>query len=392
MYRRESSVIETTVPQRRRTPSFSSSLLDAIYRSIDESTNGDEATLCNYRETKTTLVKKQNNASLEEERKVSSLRRAIMIENWVEKQSSHGSALHFNSTSSSSDSSSGGIFSSSEAESSYKEKSRRSTPAKLDKSIQFEPRNFDNSNNNQQKAKREGGGFTKTKLKALKIYGELKKVKQPISPGGRITNFLNSIFNANAKKVKMCSVGVSDDVSFERKSKSTCSSATSFSRSCLSRTPSSRGNKYSNGKKMSVKFCPVSVIVDEDCRPCGNKCIYEDDPSLMPTSTVQKSAKSSSRKEELKNFVKEKESGVSNKARDYLRSYQRRGTGKLNLRGFFDDYEDDKEEDDDALSYSSSDLFELDHLIGIGRYIEELPVYETTSLKTNQAIANGFIL
>ncbi|XWS70070.1 hypothetical protein CRYUN_Cryun03dG0017400 [Craigia yunnanensis] len=387
MYRRESSVIETTVPQRRRTPSFSSSLLDAIYRSIDESTNGDEATLCHYRETKTALVKKQNNASLEEERKVSSLRRAIMIENWVEKQSSHGSAVHFNSTSSSSDSSSGGVFSSSEAESSYKEKSRRSTPDKLHMSMQFEPRNFDNSNNNQQKAKREGGGFTKTKLKALKLYGELKKVNQPISPGGRITNFLNSIFNANAKKVKMCSVGVSDDVSFERKSKSTCSSATSFSRSCLSKTPSSRGNKYSKSKKRSVKFCPVSVIVDEDCRPCGHKCIYEDDPSLMATSTVQRSAKSSSRKEELKNFVKEKESGVSNKARDYPRSYQRRDTGKLDLRGFIDDYEDD-----DALSYSSSDLFELDHLIGIGRYREELPVYETTSLKTNQAIANGFIL
>ncbi|XVE97924.1 hypothetical protein REPUB_Repub03eG0060900 [Reevesia pubescens] len=384
MYRRESSVIETTVPHRRRTPSFSSSLLDAIYRSIDESTNGDEPTLCHYRETKTTLVKKQNNASLKDERKVSSLRRAIMIEDWVENQSSNGSAMHFKSTSSSSDSSSGGIFSSSEAESSYKEKSRRSTPAKLDKSMQFEPNNFDN--NNQQKVKPEGGGFTKTKLKALKIYGELKKVKQPISPGARITNFLNSIFNANPKKVKMCSVGVSEDVSFERKSKSTCSSATSFSRSCLSKTPSSRGNKYCNGNKRSVKFCPVSVIVDEDCRPCGHKCIYEDDPSLMPTSTVQKNVKSSSRKEELKNFVKKKESGVGNKARDY----QRRGTGKLDLRSFVDDFDDD--EDDDALSYSSSDLFELDHPIGIGRYREELPVYETTSLKTNQAIANGFIL
>ncbi|XP_022756429.1 protein BIG GRAIN 1-like B [Durio zibethinus] len=385
MYRRESSVTETRVPQ-RRTPSFSSSLLDAIYRSIDESSNGDEATLYHYRETKTNLVKEQNNASLEEERKVSSLRRATMIENWVQKQSCRGLAVHFNSTSSSSDSSSGGIFSSSEAESSYTEKSRRSKPAKLDKSMQSKTRNFDNSNNN---GKREGGGFTKTKLKALKIYGELKKVKQPISPGSRITNFFNSIFNANAKKLKMCSVEVSDDVSFERKSKSTCSSATSSSRSCLSKTPSSRGNKYSNGKKMSVKFCPVSVIVDEDCRPCGHKCIYEDDPSLMPTSTARKSAKSSSRKEELKNFVKEKDSGVSNKARDYLRSYQRKATGKLDLRGFIDDYEDN---DDDALSYSSSDLFELDHLVGIGRYREELPVYETTSLKTNQAIANGFIL
>nr|KJB65264.1 hypothetical protein B456_010G086600 [Gossypium raimondii] len=299
MYRRESSVIDTTVHQRRRTPSFSSTLLDAIYRSIDES---NEPTLCHYRETKTT--KKQRSGS--------SLRRAIMIEDWVEKQSNQDSASHFNSTSTSSDSSNGAIFSSSEAESSYKQKSRRSKPDKKD---------------NQEKAKREegGGGFNKTKLKALKIYGELKKVKQPISPGGRITNFINSIFNANAKKVKMCSNGVSKDVNFLRKSKSSASSPTSFSRSCLSKTPSSRGS--------------------------------------------------------------------TSKASDYLRSYQRRGIGKLDLRGFIEDYDDEEDDDDDdGLSCSSSDLFELDHLIGIGRYREELPVYETTRLKTNQAIVNGFIV
>ncbi|KAL1164744.1 hypothetical protein V6Z11_A06G088100 [Gossypium hirsutum] len=331
MYRRESSVIDTTVPQRRRTPSFSSTLLDAIYRSIDES---NEPTLCNYRETKTT--KKQRSGS--------SLRRAIMIEDWVEKQSNQDSASHFNSTSTSSDSSNGAIFSSSEAESSYKQKSRRSKPDKKD---------------NQEKAKREGGGggFNKTKLKALKIYGELKKVKQPISPGGRITNFINSIFNANAKKVKMCSNGVSEDVNFLRKSKSSASSPTSFSRSCLSKTPSSRGNnnnKYSNGNK-------------------------SDDPRLMSTSTVQKTVKESA--------------GSTSKASDYLRSYQRRGIGKLDLRGFIEDYDDEEDDDDDdGLSCSSSDLFELDHLIGIGRYREELPVYETTRLKTNQAIVNGFIV
>ncbi|KAH1057009.1 hypothetical protein J1N35_035074 [Gossypium stocksii] len=356
MYRRESSVIDTTVPQRRRTPSFSSTLLDAIYRSIDES---NEPTLCHYRETKTT--KKQRSGS--------SLRRAIMIEDWVDKQSNQDSASHFNSTSTSSESSNGAIFSSSEAESSYKQKSRRSKPDKKD---------------NQEKAKSEGGGggFNKTKLKALKIYGELKKVKQPISPGGRITNFINSIFNANAKKVKMCSNGVSEDVNFLRKSKSSASSPTSFSRSCLSKTPSSRGNnnnKYSNGNKRSVKFCPVTVILNEDSSPCGHKNIYSDDPRLMSTSTVQKTVKESA--------------GSTSKASDYLRSYQRRGIGKLDLRGFIEDYDDEEDDDDDdGLSCSSSDLFELDHLIGIGRYREELPVYETTRLKTNQAIVNGFLV
>ena len=64
----------------------------------------------------------------------------------------------------------------------------------------------------------------------------------------------------------------------------------------------------------------------------------------------------------------------------------------------FDDvmhYEDEEEEDDDDVaSCASSDLFELDNLsaIGIERYREELPVYETTHFNTNRAIANGFIL
>ncbi|BAU02164.1 hypothetical protein VIGAN_11161000 [Vigna angularis var. angularis] len=48
----------------------------------------------------------------------------------------------------------------------------------------------------------------------------------------------------------------------------------------------------------------------------------------------------------------------------------------------------------DAANYSSSDLFELDHLsvMGNNRYREELPVYETTHVNTNRAIANGLIM
>ncbi|KAL4285225.1 hypothetical protein GQ457_16G002570 [Hibiscus cannabinus] len=312
----------------RRTPSFSSTLLDAVYRSIDDSGNRNEPALCHYWEnTSAYPVKKQSSGSVD---KASSLKRAIMIEKRVEKQRNYGSAVRFNSASSSSDSSNG-------AESSYKKELRRSKPVKFDK-----PKNKE-----QGKAKPEsGGGFTKTKLKALEIYGELKKVKQPISPGGRITTFLNSIFSANAKKVKMCSNGVPGDANFHRKSRSTASSPTAFSRSCLSKTPSS-----SNGNKRSVKFCPISVIVDEDCRPCGHKCIYEEHPRLISTSTVENNLKFSSKNEE-----------------------------------------DGEEDDDDVLSCSSSDLFELDHLIGIGRYREELPVYETTRLKNNKAIVNGFML
>jgi|UniRef100_A0A2N9IXA1 hypothetical protein len=364
MYSRERSPREDTFPQRKRTPSFSSSLLDSIYRSIDES-NPNQA---HFNET--TMFKKQSNSGtkranwvVEEEKEVLNLRRAVMIEDWMEKQSIHSSVL-LNSGSSSSESSSGAVFSSSETESSYKHKVKPKLQSSK-KQMNLDYR----SSEKQSKPKIIEGGFTKTKSRALKIYGELKKVKQPISPGGRIASFLNSIFNSdNVKKAKMCYVGAVKDVNLEPKSKSTCSSASSFSRSCLSKNPASRG-KLSNGIKRSVRFYPVSVIVDEDSRPCGHKCIYEEDPSLMPIPTLRKIAKTRSVKE---------------------------GKSAFHLRGFHenervvDDGDDD--DDDDAESYSSSDLFELDHLVGIGRYREELPVYETTSLVRNQAIANGLIL
>ncbi|XP_044472378.1 protein BIG GRAIN 1-like B [Mangifera indica] len=356
---------------RRRAPSFSSSLLDAIYRSIDDSNNGSCEELSFGREKPG--FKKQRNytavkhgGSFDQEFKVS---RAIMIDNWMEKH------LNNSSSSSSDSSSNGGLFSSSEPESSScKEKSRRSKPGKNSiKCIPFEKGKQEN-NHPQQSPKREGGGFTKTKLRALKIYGELKKVKQPISPGGRISNFLNSIFSGNAKKVNVCTVKAMEDVNFDRKSKSTSSSA---SRSCLSKTASSTRGKYSSsngGIKRSVRFCPVSVIVDEDCRPCGHKCIYEDDPSLTPPSNAhQQILKNCSLQKDLKKKKKKKKKGVN----------------EFVSGGFMD--EDEDEDDEDALSCSSSDLFELNDLIGIGRYREELPVYETTDLKTNQAIANGFI-
>ncbi|KAJ6923178.1 hypothetical protein NC652_016737 [Populus alba x Populus x berolinensis] len=247
MYKKERSSRESTFHPRRRTPSFSSTLLDSIYRSIDES-NGEEQHVLGIKKQSCNSVSttRRDTSFLEGEKEVSTtLRRAVRTESWMEKKSTRGS-MQYNSTSSSSDSSSaggggsgGGVFSSSENESSVRGNS--SSCQQRTKPLSDKPH---------QKPKCEGGGFHKTKLRALKIYGELKKVKQPISPGGRIASFLNSIFNSAsaAKKVKMCSIGAMDDVSFERKSKSACSSATSFSRSCLSKTPPPRG-KTSNGTK-----------------------------------------------------------------------------------------------------------------------------------------------
>ncbi|XP_059634776.1 protein BIG GRAIN 1-like B [Cornus florida] len=378
--------------QRRKTPSFSSTLLDAIYRSIDESNGEDELVQAELfvgrerkKQSKTSF--KRNNAS-EDEEEIASFRRAIMIEKWMENHSD-GTRISIlnNSASSSSESSCGGVFSSSETESTHRDRSKPSVftvqrPKQIRTAVSEKATQFE------QTPKREGR-FMRTNLKALKIYGDLKKVRPPISPGGRITNFLNSLFNS--KNAKNANREALENLSSMRKSRSvkesttsTCSSASSFSRSCLSKAPFSRGKSPGNGMKRSVRFFPVSVIVDEDCRPCGHKSIYEDDPSLMPIPIVRKIAEAATLRKELKNkFMEEKDSASYN-----LRDYKEKRMNAFELRDFQDEEDDD--DDDDVESDSSSDLFELENIgaIGMGTYREELPVYGTTDPKKNHAIAN----
>ncbi|KAJ4950777.1 hypothetical protein NE237_027609 [Protea cynaroides] len=411
--------------QSKANPSFSSTLLDVIYRSIDEGDDAGEEEVVLYRET---MRKKQSSnlrgSSVLPEEEMANLRRACLIEKWMEKKVSEKvvvrrksstpdfdfnppklrndrNCLLFHSTSSSSESSCGGGFSSSEAESVYGTRSRSSglkpirtaVPVRSEKPPCYEEKQRKCKDSEPQQKPKHESGFTKTKSRALKIYGDLKKAKQPISPGGRLAGFLNSLFTAgNPKKAKISSSSVAsgDD---ERKSKSaqasTCSSASSFSRSCLSKTPSSRG-KLINGMKRSVRFYPVSVIVDEDCRPCGHKSLYEDDPNLMAVAAVGKIGEPPLHDKELQFHLMEKNRRVEEAARDLLKNYQKKCD--FDMRNLHD--KDDDDDDDDAASYSSSDLFELDNLaaIGIERYHEELPVYETTHLNTNRAIANGLIL
>jgi len=100
-------------------------------------------------------------------------------------------------------------------------------------------------------------------------------------------------------------------------------------------------------------------------------------------------------KNEEEEKIVDKSRRVEGAAREFLKGYHRsqNKSNLINLRDFPNVVEDDDTDDDDAASYSSSDLFELDHLsvMGNNRYREELPVYETTHVTTNRAIANGLI-
>ncbi|XP_015083886.1 protein BIG GRAIN 1-like B [Solanum pennellii] len=374
-----------------KNPSFSSSLLDEIYRSIDGYDQRREDFKSETRKQSNIGVKPKgvvniyNKKKSVEDEEMASFRRACLIEKWMEKKvkdktrrgpcneldSINYDSLFFSSTSS--ESNSGTLSaSSSEPDSFYSSSSSSSTTcfaASKTRSIRrasVSPRrgtklySFDNQQ--LQANKNEEANFIKSKSTALKMYNNLKKVKQPISPGGRLTNFLTSIFNNKSKNLKDPNRGDSHEVE-ERSSKSS-SICSSFSRSCLSKTPP----KFSQTTvKRTVRFNPVSVIVDEDCRPCGHKSIDDHDSDNLRQPKSQGNAEKNRKFEVTK---------VDSYKNDYIV-----------------DYADEEEDDDDAASCSSSDLFEIDHLAFFGnkRFCDELPVYETTHVDTNRGIASGFI-
>ncbi|XP_057475182.1 protein BIG GRAIN 1-like A [Actinidia eriantha] len=376
-------------------PSFSSTLLDEIYRSIDANKERCDDSKVFYKDG---IAKKQSNSGGVKAKKASSsvededtvrIRCSSLIGDKVRRQSLpefgtnlqyREDPLFFSSSSSSSDSSFGG-FSSSDTEFSCKEKSRtpcftstRPKPEKSGKASRYEQSVhplFDEFTQRKNKEDlKDEDGLVKSKLGALKIYNNLKKVKQPISPGGKLARFLNSLFtNGHTKQTKKKSIptnGGYEDFCVERKSKSsqasTCSSVSSYSRSCLTKNPLNSKEIPNNGVKRTVRFLPVSVIVDEDCRPCGHKSIYQDNLAKFGSQTNEEV-------KDLKVFVE-----------------------KSRKIDFMDRNEND--EYDDSASDSSSDLFELDHLAFTGnhsRYCEDLPVYETTRLDMNRAIASGLV-
>ncbi|KAH7522065.1 hypothetical protein FEM48_Zijuj07G0098200 [Ziziphus jujuba var. spinosa] len=176
---------------------------------------------------------------------------------------------------------------------------------------------------------------TRTKLDKILKSGGVKiysKVKQP-------THFLNSLFTSKKSKSSSSAHAVQ---------LSTCSSATSYPRSCLSKnsSPSGRsGKRGTDGVKKTVRFDPVTVIVDENGRSCGHKCLHEPEEqevgsTLMPAWKIKRSHEFQ---------VSERTRRVEEAAREEFRRHYRQIQ-----RDFF--------WDDDAVSCSSSDLFELENL------------------------------
>lgn len=280
-------------------PSFSSTLLDAIYKSMEDdpghSDSGNAAT---------TKKKQQQQEALH----YSYYYRPSLAGSYRARAPAPGPHA---TTSSSSECSSYGGFSSSEAESSNH---RRLRPIRTAVSAGGAP---NPPAPDQKKPKKPAG--------ASSIRAKLRDLRhKPASPGARLAGFLNTIF-AGKRSAPQTPAAAAEYA---------CSSASSYSRSCLSKTPSTRGQA---GR--TVRF-----VVDSDADAAPER-------QRVPTQAVE----------------------------------------QMLLRRMEMESDEDDDDEDEESSDASSDLFELENLAAVAPrggagYSDELPVYETTRVVLNRGI------
>ncbi|KAK9071197.1 hypothetical protein SSX86_009765 [Deinandra increscens subsp. villosa] len=353
-------------PHRRKTPSFSSSLLDSILRSIDETNDGEirdgglqvhghESHDHNLMLFANPEPKRSGKIHLiNEPKQIPSLRRAIMIDQWMETHNNNNKNNHRNGQASrkfSSDSVSSSGTTTFTPSTTSSETETPSTHRSLPNSFTISRKTaeavfLDDTPNN----KRETKFMKSTKLRAMKIYGDLKKVKQPISSPGRsrISEFIYSLFassssSSSKKKTKAKIEESMQNFRSLHKSRSTKPDATmtctSFSRSCMSK------KQHSNGVKRSVRFYPENdaVILDR-------KSVHDRDADSMAVP-----------------------------------KYERRWFAEKNYTKNYRNFRVNVEEDDEDVyeNEDEDDLFELEIVGGVGTcsYRQELPVFETTDLR-----------
>ncbi|KAL0909720.1 hypothetical protein M5K25_020612 [Dendrobium thyrsiflorum] len=271
----------------RKKPSFSSSLLDSIYRSIDESNGGSPGHVL----------------SSTSKRQIPSIDKK-----WIPTPQPPANLRRHFSTSSSSDCSSFGGFSSSDADS-----TARPCPAltRCDRFCSDPP----------PERKRQGSISSRIR--------DLRNLRTPASPRARLAAFLNAIFASGGRNTTKSKFAGRQEES---------------AKSCISKFPASA----KCGKQRSVRFSPASIAAVDDGlekRRFGEVPMVTRDRKMVL--------------EEL-------------------------------LRGV--DLEVEEAEESDCESVSSSELFELESLSAIGQFRDELPVYETTNLAANRAIAHGFMV
>ncbi|XP_042386160.1 protein BIG GRAIN 1-like [Zingiber officinale] len=311
------------VRRRHECPSFSSSLLDVIYRSIDDSDKGGAV-------------------------QAAAARERVFV--------SPSSLPPISSSSSSDNSSCSGFSSSSEPDSAASRRPQirpiRTAPPPCRSSSAHPPTLQTTKQAASLPANNHHERTESTSIRSrLRDLG--RRSKAPESPGSRLAVLLNSLF-ANAAGRR-------------RKSKPPPTAADGFpwsapvahSRPCLVKTPSSRRAAASEeeGAKRSVRFHPASVVMEVDRLPQGQKTMCHGNPSEAAADEGK------GRKE------------ARQKLEDILRRFEAEEEAE----------EEDEMSDSSSDLFELDNLaFKAG---GGGGYRDELPVYETTHRGTNCAIS-----
>uniref|UniRef100_A0ACD5WSI8 Uncharacterized protein n=1 Tax=Avena sativa TaxID=4498 RepID=A0ACD5WSI8_AVESA len=291
-------------------PSFSSTLLDAICKSMEDEPGHAGA------EAATKKQQQQDALHYSSYYYMPSLAGSYRARAQAPAPGPHAT------TSSSSECSSYGGFSSSEAESSNHRRLRpiRTTVSGGAPAAAPAP---------EKKASKKPAGAS--------IRAKLRDLRKPASPGARLAGFLNTIFAGKRAPQTPPSARTAAATEYA------CSSASSYSRSCLSKTPSTRGQA-----NRTVRFMDSSDGEAPSTVPGANRA-----GRRVPAQAVEQI---------------------------------------LLRRMEMESDEDDEDEDEDS-SDASSDLFELENFAAVAPpgagYRDELPVYETTRIVLNRGIGHG---
>ncbi|THU61725.1 hypothetical protein C4D60_Mb07t26340 [Musa balbisiana] len=443
---------------RSKNASFSSSLLDAIYRSIDDDVDNSKSGETRGRVPDRSFSHRKQVEPVTHSRNGS--RAPVVSELAVSgpgvtdyyRRSPCGVGTFAPTSSSSSSSSSSsitrrinatGLFSSSDGESNQSDRiPRPDSPA------------------TKKKAKPKCNNL-RSGLRGLRKHRTASDAAAATSPRARLVRFIIALFSAAGSsrkpKIAVPSTAAAKGGARTEESTTTSSSASSCMGTCLSKASEASRRQAAGAEKgkRSVRFYPVNVIVDEDySRPCGHKRLQDGAANaaarvkelVRPGGEEEEDddggSESSSDLFELENLTEESTTTSSSasscmgtclsKASEASRR-QAAGAekGKRSVRFYpvnvivDEDYSrpcghkrlqdgaanaaarvkelvrpgGEEEEDDDGGSESSSDLFELENLTevmgegrGGGRCRNELPLYETTNLNKNRAIARGLIL
>ncbi|KAK3426821.1 hypothetical protein EUGRSUZ_F03172 [Eucalyptus grandis] len=432
MQTREQSVREHHARSRHRHgadhhPSFSSTLLDSIYRSIDDphprACSSHPSAL--FRDLRAPAKKhpaaEAEEAEEEEEEVGENLAHRRRnnrgtLGRWMEKKMcdervvlrrnsvaatdarsrsgpANRSAFVLSSSSSSSNSSSGGRFSSSESDSTSTRGGAKARslccdapwpkPIRTRLSVRSDtspPKHPPSSSSDARFS------LVKTKAKALRIYDDLKKVKQPISPGNRLSSFLNSLLaSKNSKKSKISSSlkqrhenadlstsgdgGVYDDGAPEEKD------AISFSQSKLTSSDALKNAKISSagGGRLDDGIFGRKSNSERGREPaCPPLSRSRSGPSDYVSSFGDRSVSSFAKVRSVRFNLPEEDEAAAAAAptrafgvgvAEAVRETARLKRNDPNESGGSVARDRSAEEDD---GYSSSDLFELDNLTDIG--------------------------